>query len=210
MKIKICGITAVYEIDKLIEVKADYAGFVMFFEKSKRNIDKDRARILLNHLKKSDIKSVAVVVSPSIEEISIIKELGFDIIQVHGEMNEEALRNANLPVFRAYNIDKGFENHLMDAISSDIVKGIVLDGADAGSGVSFDWEKFKGINLSGKEFILAGGLNPENVQNAIKILNPDTIDVSSGVEYDDKELVGKDLEKIELFVRNARSVCDII
>jgi len=180
----------------------------MFFEKSKRNIDKEKAEILLKHLKKSNIKSVAVVVSPSIDEIGIIKELGFDIIQVHGDMNEEALRNINLPVFRAYNIDKGFENHLMDAINSESVKGIVLDGADAGSGVSFDWAKFEGINLSGKEFILAGGLNPENVQKAIMILNPDTIDVSSGVEYDDKEVIGKDLNKIELFVRNARSVSD--
>ena len=82
MKIKICGITRENEVELLNELHVDYAGFVLFFEKSKRNMDLNRAVELKNRLKST--RSVAVVVEPTLEQARLIEEAGFDVLQVHG------------------------------------------------------------------------------------------------------------------------------
>ena len=82
------------------------------------------------------------------------------------------------------------------------IKGFVFDATEPGSGKTFDWNSIKDIKRNEKMFILAGGLNPYNVAEAIEMVKPDGVDVSSGVEKEDG--VGKDEEKIIEFVRNAR------
>ena len=71
-------------------------------------------------------------------------------------------------------------------------------------GKAFDWNKYLDFDAAGKKFILAGGLNKNNVREGIEKLHPDIVDCSSGVEYDNKALSGKDIKKIEEFVREVR------
>ncbi len=215
MLVKICGITKEEEIDRLILSGADYAGFVVFYPKSKRNNDLIKVKKLIEYLKskklenKSNIKSVAVVVSPTIEQLDIIQSIGIDIIQIHGELSEDIIVKCKLTMWRAYNISKDDKEQTKKDIEEffryDNAKGIVLDGAVPGSGESFDWEMFNDYEYVGKKCILAGGLNVGNVNRAIDIVKPDVIDVSTGVEYEDKTIVGKDLEKVDLFIKSVKS-----
>ena len=102
-KIKICGITKKEEIEMLNRAKVDYAGFV-FYEKSKRNIDPEKAAELAKGLDKG-IRKVAVTVSVDEAIAKKAADLGFDILQIHGELKEEVLRNSKIPIWRAVNIN---------------------------------------------------------------------------------------------------------
>ena len=199
MKIKVCGLTTKKEAEFLNENKVDLAGMVMFFPKSKRNITPDTAREIISALDKS-IKKVAVVVSPSYEEIKIIESLDFDYVQIHGELSEELESKINLPILKAFNI-KDMDLYERYKVSKKVV-GYVFDAHEPGSGKIFDWSLVKTLPKDDKILILAGGLNPENVEKAIEYIRPDGVDVSSGVEYSD--IPGKDPEKIKRFVENAR------
>ncbi|MGN0460014.1 MAG: phosphoribosylanthranilate isomerase [Ruminococcus sp.] len=199
MKIKVCGLTTKEEAEFLNENHIDLAGMVMFFPKSKRNITPDTAREIISALDKN-IKKVAVVVSPSYEEIEIIESLDFDYVQIHGELSEELERKINLPILKAFNI-KDMDLYERYKVSQKVV-GYVFDAQEPGSGKVFDWSLVKTLPKDDKILILAGGLNPENVAKAIEYIHPDGVDVSSGVEYDHKP--GKDPEKIRRFAENAR------
>ena len=199
MKIKVCGLTTKKEAKFLNENKVDLAGMVMFFPKSKRNITPDKAKEIISALDKS-IKKVAVVVSPTYEEIKIIESLDFDYVQIHSELSEELESKINLPILKAFNI-KDMDLYERYQKSEKIV-GYVFDAQEPGSGKVFDWGLVKTLPKDDKILILAGGLNPENVEKAIEYIHPDGVDVSSGVEYSD--IPGKDPEKIKRFVENAR------
>ena len=190
MKIKICGITNEKEADYLNDNKVDFAGFV-FYEKSKRNITIDKARLIMNRLD-SNIKKVAVMVSPTLEEVIDKEDDGFDVIQIHGEIDEAILDRTRKKVWCAINLsDEEYDDKmrwLMGLKPNQYRKitGIVIDSKNFGSGQTFDWQqnidKLESKVFKDKTFILAGGLNPDNVGEAISILHPDIVDVSSGVE----------------------------
>lgn len=199
MKIKVCGLTTKKEAKFLNENKVDLAGMVMFFPKSKRNITPKTAMEIISSLDKN-IKKVAVVVSPTYEEIKIIESLDFDYVQIHGELSEELESKINQPILKAFNI-KDMDLYERYQKSEKIV-GYVFDAQEPGSGKVFDWSLVKTLPKDDKILILAGGLNPENVEKAIEYIHPDGVDVSSGVEYSD--IPGKDPEKIKRFVENAR------
>ncbi len=211
MKIKICGITSVAEADYLNDNKVDYAGFV-FYEKSKRNISLDKARAICKRLK-PDIKKVAVMVSPTPEEFTEKENENFDMIQIHGKLDVNVLDKARKDVWYAINLsDNEFGEKIayLEALNdkqSDKIKGIVIDSKNFGSGEAFDWQKNKDKLstklIKDKAFILAGGLNKDNVGEAIKLLKPDIVDVSSGVELG-KDKIGKDKRLIEQFVEAVR------
>ena len=196
-RVKICGIRDKKEIEFLNEIKPDFAGFVMFFEKSKRNIEPVRAKELLSCLDKN-IKSVAVTVSPKMEQVKQVFECGFDLIQIHGEVSDEVLSNPYLKVLRAFNVTD-IDNIAKYGNNPNIV-GYVFDAAAPGSGKLFDWNILENISRDSKLLFLAGGLTPENVATAINTVNPDVVDVSSGVEGEN----GKSREKIVRFISNAR------
>ena len=199
MKIKVCGLTTKKEAEFLNENNVDLAGMVMFFPKSKRNITPDTAREIISALNKN-IKKVAVVVSPSYEEIKIIESLDFDYVQIHGELSEELESKINLPILKAFNI-KDMDLYERYKVSKKVV-GYVFDAQEPGSGKVFDWSLVKTLPKDDKILILAGGLNPENVEKAIEYIHPDGVDVSSGVENPNG--IGKSEEKIKMFVTNAR------
>jgi len=198
--IKVCGLTEVREAEYLNRFKIDFAGFVLFFPKSKRNISIEKAEEIMKHLDKN-IKKTAVVVSPAKEQIIDICNSGFDYIQIHGKIEEEVLKMAQIPVLKAFNVDDMDEFKMYS--SNEKIAGYVFDAAQPGSGRSFDWDILSQIERDGKLFILAGGLNPDNVRKAVAAVNPDMVDVSSGVENDDG--FGKDILKIEKFVKQIRN-----
>lgn len=201
MKIKICGLTKSEEAGFLNRNQVNYAGMVLFYNKSKRNINIEQAKVIMNELDNS-IKSVAVVVSPSVKQAIEIEKAGFDYIQIHGTILEELFAHIHIPVLKAFNItdmDKYEEYHNCNGIA-----GYVFDAQEPGSGKTFDWSMVKNLPRDEKLFILAGGLNAENVCEAVKYLKPDVVDVSSGVENDNGNI--KDERKIREFVKKVRSV----
>lgn len=194
--VKVCGLTDTMESDYLNKNKVDFAGFVLFFPKSKRNISIEKAEQIMAELDEN-IKKVAVIVSPDESEIQQINGSGFDYVQIHGEIKDRLLEQISKPVFKAFNI-KDIKNIHKYQNNAKIV-GYVFDAAAPGSGKVFDWSILNDIKRDAKTFILAGGLNDSNVREAVKLVNPDVVDVSSGVEYDSGR--GKDPEKIKQFIR---------
>ena len=213
MKIKICGLTRPEEANYINEAKVDYAGFV-FYGPSKRNVSISQA----NEIKKlleTGIKTVAVMVAPDISLINQVQDSGFDILQIHKELNNEMIDAARLPIWYAINISDEDEANakmgFIDKLSEERkkkIEAIVVDAPDFGSGKTFNWRKSRRLLKAGAQsppgddrlFILAGGLNPDNVAEGIELFNPDIVDVSSGVEGTQ----GKDRSKIEAFVKAAR------
>jgi len=178
-KIKICGLSRVCDIDFANEAKLDYVGFV--FANSRRKITKEQAYILKKKLN-SDIKTVGVFVNEDINFIlELLNENIIDIIQLHGHEDEkymlELKRKTDNPIIKAITVDK---KDFISNFSNTFANYLLLDSGAGGTGVKFDW------NLLDKEikkpFFLAGGINAENVEQAIKLINPFAIDISSGVE----------------------------
>ena len=193
--VKVCGLTRPEEAAMLTRHAVEYAGTILFFPKSKRYITTERAREILAALP-PQIRKVAVTVSPTVEQVREIESMGYDFLQVHGKLSGEVLAEGSLPILRAYNIAD--QSVLLE--EHPRIVGYVLDGAKAGSGRVFDWEKEAGFDRRGKLLVLAGGLNPENVAEGIRFFQPDVVDVSSGVEGPE----GKDEEKIRRFVAAVR------
>lgn len=201
-KIKICGITTESEIEYLAEAGVDYAGFVQFFLKSKRNIPLERARELIRLLP-SSIRAVAVTVSPTEEQLEAIEAAGFAAVQIHGRIADEVMGKLSLPVIKAFNVSdlEAFAHYEQ----MEQVVGFVLDAQQPGSGQVFDWSVVKELPTTEKMILLAGGLNPENVGEALHVLGDriDGVDTSSGVENENG--VGKSREKILHFVECVRT-----
>ena len=203
-EIKICGLTRLEEADYVADAGADYAGFVMYYPKSKRNVYPHTVIPIKERLKKLNprIKTVAVTVSPTLEQLEAVERMGFDFIQIHGELRKEVVQRATIPILRAYNIeDKVETEHLMQEPK---IFGVVFDGKIPGNGETFDWSLLSGFQRNHKRLMLAGGLNVENVNRAIREVVPDIVDVSSSVEKDCDQFCGKDEEKIKAFVTAVR------
>lgn len=198
-KIKICGLTTPQEAEWVSKSQVDYAGMVLFFPKSKRNITIEQAKEIMKSML-PQIQKVAVVVSPSALQIKEIQKAGFDIVQIHGQVIPEALETLRIPFLRAFNVDNMQEWERYEAEPKCI--GYVFDAVKPGSGETFDWSSIPNLPEDGKPYLLAGGLNPDNVGSAIVAMHPYGVDVSSGVERDSG--TGKDPEKMGAFVRAVR------
>lgn len=201
MKIKICGLTDPKEADYLNENQVDYAGFVLFFPKSKRNNTIKQASAVMKKLL-PEIKKTAVTVSPTLEQAKEIEAAGFDLIQIHGNLSEDVLDFLSIPILKAFNVSDMAQYEAWH--SCDKVRGYVFDAQEPGSGKTFDWNLVRKLPKDEKMLFLAGGLCPENVKEAILAIKPDAVDVSSGVESDTGN--GKDPEKIRCFCKKVRSI----
>ncbi len=200
MYIKICGITRPEEAGWLNQCRVDFAGFVLFYPKSRRNVSLEEAERIMAELS-PEIRRVAVTVSPDPEQARRIEAAGFDCIQIHGEIPEEILNNIHIPIWKAFN---GTDmEHFERYRQSKAVTGYVLDAPEPGSGRCFDWNRLGSIPREDRLVMLAGGLHPGNVAAAIRAVDPDGVDVSSGVEAEDGQ--GKDLHKIRAFVQAVRT-----
>ncbi|HEX3077559.1 MAG TPA: phosphoribosylanthranilate isomerase [Lachnospiraceae bacterium] len=197
-KIKICGLVSVDDAFLMNVYEVDYIGIVLFFPKSKRNIDIDRAKEII-HCLAPGIKKVAVTVSPTKEQVREIEAAGFDILQAHGVLAQEVLDGTSIPILRAINISDESEFKME---RSDRIIGYVFDGKISGGGKVFDWSVIKYFNREKNLLMLAGGLTPDNVVEGIHYIQPDIVDVSSGVEIENS--IGKEEAKVKAFVEAVR------
>ena len=142
------------------------------------------------------------MVSPTLEQIKDIQRTGFDYIQIHGSLPEKIADVITIPVLKAFNVsDLGqYEAYHNDPV----IAGYVFDAQEAGSGKTFDWDLLQKLPSTEKQVLLAGGLNPDNVGEALTACagKIDGVDTSSGVERADGN--GKSKERIEAFVRAVR------
>lgn len=197
VKVKICGIKRLEDIEYVNEYLPDYVGFV--FSKSKRQVTLNQAKVLVNNLN-NRIKKVGVFVNETLEYVSdISKALKLDVIQFHGEENDLYMKQFNdFVVWKALKIKD--EINTIN-LNFKYVDGIVLDSQFGGSGRSFNWTNVRNIKFY-KDVILAGGLNSENIETAISEVQPDIVDVSSGVE----SFGFKDSDKIKNFILKVRKI----
>jgi phosphoribosylanthranilate isomerase len=205
-RIKICGIRRGADIDCLNELLPDYAGFV--FAKSRREVGLKEAGDMMDGLD-SCIGRVGVFQDQELEMVRHYAEcLKLDVIQLHGNESEEyidALKGYR--IWRSEGIEAGGTAGIekLSRISAARAEAILLDssaaGASGGSGISFDWNLIQNLKID-KNLILAGGLNLQNIEKAIRKVKPWCVDVSSGVEEDGM----KSFEKIKDFIEKVRSI----
>lgn len=195
-KIKICGLFRECDIDYVNLAKPDYIGFIIGFPKSHRNITPDQVATLKARLV-GEIKSVGVFVNAPLEDILEVEPY-LDIIQLHGGEDNAYISTLRekLPekeVWKAFKVKSNDDLTLAQNCTAD---RIVLDNG-YGTGECFDWSLLGEFN---KAYILAGGITPENIRQAIDSFHPEVIDISSGVETNKL----KDLDKITQIVKEIR------
>ncbi|RSD26199.1 phosphoribosylanthranilate isomerase [Mesobacillus subterraneus] len=200
MKVKICGVTTAEDACHAAACGADAIGFV--FAQSKRQITAIEAGEIIGRLPK-DVWKVGVFVNEAPDKIKQIAEMaGLTHIQLHGEEAAADYKSIGLPLIKAGSIRPGKDIH--DSCTGGEADYILLDSPPekyrGGNGVSFDWNQAHGFGNSFPNIILAGGLNPGNVQEAIEKVSPFMVDVSSGVETNGR----KDALKIQEFIISAK------
>lgn len=196
-KIKICGLYRDEDVGYVNEAMPDYAGFILDFPKSHRNLAPERAAVL-RHALADGIGAVGVFVDRPIESVVAAAEtVGLDVVQLHGHEDDayiNALRErTGRIVWKAFRVRSAAD---LDAAARSAADEILLDNG-YGTGAAFDWSLAAGFD---RPFLLAGGLTPENIPDAVAAMRPRLVDVSSGVETDRV----KDRDKIFAAVRAAR------
>ncbi len=199
VKVKVCGIRTMQDIRALNEAMPDYAGFI-FAPGRRRYVNPRDAAVLCRALSAS-ITPVAVFVDETIDAILQITALtGINTVQLHGKETDAYIRElrrrsgGKLTIIKAFRIESEADVRSAEASAADV---ILLDKGAGGTGETFPWEMLKGIR---REFILAGGIGPDNVAQAIRLTRASGVDASSRLETDGH----KDREKILRYVRAAR------
>lgn len=207
LKIKICGLKTPELVDVAVDAGADMIGFV-HFGKSPRHIEQDQIGALINHLG-NRAQSVVLLVNPDNETLLAIDALRPHFIQLHGGESEERVKEikelVNAKLIKALPV--GTIDDLAPVSSfAPLADLILLDAKPpqnsdipGGNGEVFDWSLLNALDPSLK-FMLSGGLDVDNVADAVKQIRPFAIDVSSGVERARGE---KDAEKIRRFISRA-------
>ncbi len=205
-KIKICGITNTEDALKAVELGVDALGFI--FAPSPRRVESREVAEIIRDLPPTVIK-VGVFVNANLEEIEkISKDCRLDALQLHGK--ETAAYCDKLNEIFSVRLIKTFhlrEEKDLEKISDYNTKIICLDSYSedkvGGTGKIFNWDLAKRAKKFAKKIILSGGLNPDNVQEAIAEVQPWMVDVSRGVE----EKPGKkDEQLMREFIRKARGI----
>ncbi|HBL84987.1 MAG TPA: N-(5'-phosphoribosyl)anthranilate isomerase [Clostridiales bacterium] len=200
-RIKICGIKSFKEIEYVNETKPDYIGFV--FAKSRRYVDFNMAYLLKAELNPY-IKAVGVFVNEDIDFIKKLCDLHvIDVVQLHGDENDayiDALKNViSKPIIKAIRVKEKIDT-IYNKISYPLFDTYNKEKY-GGTGESFDWNMIR-IREYKKPFFLAGGLHIGNIADAINLIHPYCVDVSSGVEING----AKDGQKITDIVNLVRSI----
>ena len=206
VKVKICGLTREQDVDDAVEAGADAIGFV-FVARSARNISLARASQLIARVP-AFVTAVALFLDPEWEEVdALIKDVPIEVLQFHGNEDREFCRQFGKRYIKAVSMEsstaiKVAEQKFED--DSNLLCGLLLDshqpGELGGSGMSFNWGL---VNECKTPLILAGGLNPENVADAIRTVRPWAVDVSSGVE---SSRGIKDAVRMRHFINEAKNV----
>ena len=197
---KICGITNLVDAKVAVENGASAIGFI-FYEKSPRTISIENAKSISKQLSYS-VSRVGVFVNQNKDFIDkTISEVLLNMIQLHGDESSNFCNQFEVPVFKAVRIKNEASLSVMDQYN---VAGFLLDTFSnqqyGGTGETFDWSLIN--EQIDTPIILSGGLNPNNILDAIDSVNPAAIDVNSGVELSPGK---KDHQKINLLFENLKN-----
>jgi phosphoribosylanthranilate isomerase len=206
--IKICGTTSVADALDSVEAGADALGFI--FAPSPRRITPEAAQEIAARLP-ANIERIGVFVNESPARIrAITTQVGLTAVQLHGSESpefisslfEDKTRGGRVGIIKAILVDNDFESQLARFQRRQPVADSILLDSGAGSGRAFNWQKaLSRSRQPGTRFIVAGGLTPENVGEAVRTLAPWGVDVVSGVE---REPGKKDPQKLKDFVAAVR------
>ncbi|MGG2082493.1 phosphoribosylanthranilate isomerase [Lysinibacillus pakistanensis] len=195
-KVKICGLKEQQHVRAAVEAGADAIGFV--FAPSKRQISIEQAHQLAKDVPREVLK-IGVFVNPSVEELrAAVEGVPLDYVQFHGEETPEFIRQQGYPAIKALSVHdkedvRAAANYNVDYYLFD-TPGTDFKG---GSGHTFDWTLLEMAGIPRDKLILAGGLKAENIAEAVSLVSPYMVDVSSGVETDGI----KDEAKINAFIQ---------
>ena len=201
IKVKICGMTQLKDALFAVEQGVDAVGFI-FYKKSPRAVTMKTVREIITKLPPL-VDTVGVFVNESAERLNKIADYcGLDLVQLHGEESPAFCRKIHRRVIKAFRV-KDLQS--IKQLEKFPVSGFLLDtfsdDLHGGTGKTFDWN----LALPAKKMgpvILAGGLTPRNILQAVRQVSPYGVDVCSGVE---KSPGIKDLEKVRAFLKNIRS-----
>ena len=190
-KVKICGLSTKEAVEVAVSAGADYIGFV--FAPSKRQVTLEQATELAKIIP-TNVNKVGVFVSPSRADLlEAIEKVGLDLVQVHGQVVDKLFENLPCGSIQAVQIGEG------EHVPNSQADYLLFDAPVAGSGQIFDWGRLDTTELA-QPFFIAGGLNEDNVEEAIQHFTPYAVDVSSGVETNGQ----KDHEKIRRFIERVK------
>jgi phosphoribosylanthranilate isomerase len=205
--VKVCGIRSLAEARVALESGADYLGFI-FWKPGKRFIaPPDAAHIIATLRTESlDWSAVGVFVDPTVDEVSEVAALcGLDFVQLSGDEPASLVAAMPRPTFKAIHVRAGGEAAAAGVVGANTLGAhrYLLDTHSeqlpGGTGVPFDWTALRDV---GPTCLVAGGLRPDNVTNALATLTPFGVDVSSGVEF---PTGGKDPRLIRGFLEAVRA-----
>lgn len=199
VRVKICGLTRVEDVESVIEAGADAVGFV--FTRSPRRISAETAVALVNYVPKGVLR-VGLFLNQDRSEIGqVVNSVPLDVLQFHGSETEQECSAFDLPWLKAVAMESA-ESARQAEMDFPNAMGLLLDshtaGKRGGSGKVFDWSLSRPLS---KPVWLAGGLNTDNVTQAIRIVRPFAVDVSSGVEVSPGI---KDANKVMAFINAVR------
>ncbi len=209
MWVKICANTSLEDALAAAEAGADAVGFV--FAESVRRVTPAQVRAITPHLPAS-VEKIGVFVDAQFDDLTAaIKECGLTGVQLHSGCGVDATtrlreRFAALRILRVIHFQNGLERELREAQADEAIDAVLVDSRTAnllgGTGLRFDWQAARG-SFAGSQLrmVVAGGLNPANVGEAIAALRPWGVDVASGVEASPGK---KDAAKIKAFAESAR------
>lgn len=209
MKLKYCGLHSKEDVAQAAASACDYLGFV--FVKSKRQVEAEEVQSWLKAFPALTKKKVALFVNESLETISdVVRSCDFDVVQLHGNESVEDVRNikAELGDVVIWKVIHDGDKALTTMQQfEDVVDGYIVDqkskNAWGGTGQSFDWSRVPMYLKEGKRqglpVMIAGGVNPDNIASLVS-MNPDGIDLSSGIESNGR----KSKEKMKLIEKEVR------
>ncbi|HET6473034.1 MAG TPA: phosphoribosylanthranilate isomerase [Pseudomonadales bacterium] len=202
VRAKICGITRATDARAAIDAGCDALGF-NFYRASPRYVEPARAKDIIAALPPF-VASVGLFVNAATEVVRrIADDAGIDLLQFHGDETDDTCKAAGLPFIKVIRVsdDVDVERTLrLYPHAAALMLDAAVPGIQGGTGRAFDWSKWP--READKPLILAGGLTPDNVAEAIARMRPYAVDVSSGVEGTTKG--EKDPNKIAAFMQEVR------
>jgi len=208
---KICGLTDEVAVQTAVKHQADMVGFV-FYPPSPRNVSAEQAEMLLREVP-SGIDRVGLFVDPDTDFLDqILAKARLDLLQLHGDETPERCRAISvyfgLPIIKAIKVSSKADIKAAKDYE-DVVDWLMFDARPpqdgalpGGNGVAFDWTLLKGVEFK-RPWLLAGGLTPDNLSQAVRQSGATAVDVSSGVESAPGK---KDPAKIAAFLAAAKSL----
>ncbi|MBN2507897.1 MAG: phosphoribosylanthranilate isomerase [Verrucomicrobia bacterium] len=202
VRVKICGITSPDDALEAVEAGADALGFV-FYDRSPRQVTLGQAATIIRRLPPL-VAKVGVFVNPAAAWVRrAIAESGLDTLQFHGEESSDFCVQFGLKAIKAFRVSEAASLPTLLSYATDAwLLDSYVAGQHGGTGERFNWNLAIEAKAHGRPLILAGGLTPANVAEAVRRVRPFAVDVSTGVERAPGE---KDADKMRAFVAAAKT-----